>query len=281
MDTKKIIDIFNNFDISSIKDENQVKFSSLGSVTNLNYKVEINEKKYVLRVPGKNPDLINRNSEGNNEQLIQNLDISLPIIAFDKETGIKISEFYDNLYTCSSSDMLDKKFRDDAIDLLLRLHESDLIFEENFSPFEVFKKLVNTEDKFENESKAVGEDVVKKLKKIGLSSKPCHQDLYHANFVYLDNKAYLIDWEYSSQGDPLFDYADFIWQNELEDKSEIVNDIYKKIGIDDEETKIKMELFQILSMLTWGFWAKRKSPQENRGYEALDSALKKYTNKFS
>ena len=45
MDTKKIIDIFNNFDISSIKDENQVKFSSLGSVTNLNYKVEINEKK--------------------------------------------------------------------------------------------------------------------------------------------------------------------------------------------------------------------------------------------
>ena len=42
-----------------------------------------------------------------------------------------------------------------------------------------------------------------------------------------------------------------------------------------------MELFQILSMLTWGFWAKRKSPQENRGYEALDSALKKYTNKFS
>ena len=265
MDTKKIIDIFNKFDISSIKDENQVKFSSLGSVTNLNYKVEINEKKYVLRVPGKNPDLINRNSEGNNEQLIQNLDISLPIIAFDKETGIKISEFYDNLYTCSSSDMLDKKFRDDAIDLLLRLHESDLIFEENFSPFEVFKKLVNTEDKFENESKAVGEDVVKKLTKIGLSSKPCHQDLYHANFVYLDNKAYLIDWEYSSQGDPLFDYADFIWQNELEDKSEIVNDIYKKIGIDDEETKIKMELFQILSMLTWGFWAKRKSPQENRG----------------
>tara|TARA_B100000927_G_scaffold18006_1_gene13901 strand:- start:355 stop:1200 length:846 start_codon:yes stop_codon:yes gene_type:complete len=281
MDTKKIIDIFNKFDISSIKDENQVKFSSLGSVTNLNYKVEINEKKYVLRVPGKNPDLINRNSEGNNEQLIQNLDISLPIIAFDKETGIKISEFYDNLYTCSSSDMLDKKFRDDAIDLLLRLHESDLIFEENFSPFEVFKKLVNTEDKFENESKAVGEDVVKKLTKIGLSSKPCHQDLYHANFVYLDNKAYLIDWEYSSQGDPLFDYADFIWQNELEDKSEIVNDIYKKIGIDDEETKIKMELFQILSMLTWGFWAKRKSPQENRGYEALDFALKKYTNKFS
>ncbi len=281
MDTKKIIDIFNKFDISSIKDENQVKFSSLGSVTNLNYKVEINEKKYVLRVPGKNPDLINRNSEGNNEQLIENLDISLPIIAFDKETGIKISKFYDNLYTCSSSDMLDKKFRDDAIDLLLRLHESDLIFEENFSPFKVFKKLVNTEDKFENESKAVGEDVVKKLTKIGLSSKPCHQDLYHANFVYLDNKAYLIDWEYSSQGDPLFDYADFIWQNELEDKSEIVNDIYKKIGIDDEETKIKMELFQILSMLTWGFWAKRKSPQENRGYEALDSALKKYTNKFS
>ena len=64
MDTRDIVDIFNRFDISSIKDESKYKISTLGSITNLNYKVEIDNKKFVLRVPGENPDLINRISEG-------------------------------------------------------------------------------------------------------------------------------------------------------------------------------------------------------------------------
>ena len=198
-----------------------------------------------------------------------------------EETGLKISEYFEDLYTFKSTDMLDIKFRDDALNLLTILHNSELKFKENFSPLNVFKKLVKTNDKIEDEAKTVGEEIVKELNKIGLDSKPCHQDLYHANFVYFKEKAYLIDWEYSSQGDPFFDYADFIWQNELEDNTEIINDIYSKIGINNDQIKTKMELFQILSMITWGFWAKRKSPKDNRGQEALISALEKYDNNFS
>ncbi len=281
MDTRDIVDIFNRFDISSIKDESKYKISTLGSITNLNYKVEIGNKKFVLRVPGENPDLINRISEGYNEKLIQSIGISLPLIVFEEETGLKISEYFEDLYTFKSTDMLDIKFRDDALNLLTILHNSELKFKENFSPLNVFKKLVKTNDKIEDEAKTVGEEIVKELNKIGLDSKPCHQDLYHANFVYFKEKAYLIDWEYSSQGDPFFDYADFIWQNELEDNTEIINDIYSKIGINNDQIKTKMELFQILSMITWGFWAKRKSPKDNRGQEALIFALEKYDNNFS
>ena len=93
MDTRDIVDIFNRFDISSIKDESKYKISTLGSITNLNYKVEIGVKKFVLRVPGENPDLINRTSEGYNEKLIQNIGISLPLIVFEEETGLKIFVF--------------------------------------------------------------------------------------------------------------------------------------------------------------------------------------------
>ena len=70
MDTRDIVDIFNRFDISSIKDESKYKIFALESITNLNYKVEIDNKKFVLRVPGENPDLINRISEGYNLSLI-------------------------------------------------------------------------------------------------------------------------------------------------------------------------------------------------------------------
>ena len=281
MNTRDIVEIFNRLDITSITDENRFKFSSLGGITNTNLKVEIDDKKYVLRVPGDNPDLINRKSEGLNEELIQSLGISLPLIIFEEDTGIKITEFFDDLYTFNINDMLDKKHRDYALDLLITLHNSDIKFKENFSPLNVFSELVLVDDKVEYEAKTIGVEIVKNLSKIGLDSKPCHQDLYHANFVYFNEKAYLIDWEYSSQGDPLFDYADLIWQNELDQNSEVINDIYSKIGINDDRTKTKMELFQILSMITWGFWAKRKSPKENRGQDALISALEKYGNNFS
>jgi hypothetical protein len=49
----------------------------------------------------------------------------------------------------------------------------------------------------------------------------------------------------------------------------------------DERIKVKFELFQVLSMITWGFWAKRKSPQENKGEEVLLLAIKRYENNFS
>ncbi len=281
MDTRKIINIFNEFDISSTKDESKYKISKLESITNLNHKVEVDDKKYIIRIPGENPDLINRSSEGINQELVKNIGITLPIILFEKNTGIKISEFYEDLYTFTSSDLKNKEFRDDALDLLNRLHNSDLKFKENFSPLNVFKTLAKNNEKIENESKAIGEEIIKRLIEIGLESKPCHQDLYHANFVYLKEKAYLIDWEYSSQGDPIFDYADLIWQNELEEDQDSINDIYKIIDIKDEKIKVKFELFRVLSMITWGFWAKRKSPQDNKGEEVLLLAIKRYENNFS
>ena len=281
MDTRKIINIFNEFDISSTKDESKYKISKLESITNLNHKVEVDNKTYIIRIPGENPDLINRSSEGINQELVKNIGITLPIILFEKNTGIKISEFYEDLYTFTSSDLKNKEFRDDALDLLNRLHNSDLKFKENFSPLNVFKTLAKNNEKIENESKAIGEEIIKRLIEIGLESKPCHQDLYHANFVYLKEKAYLIDWEYSSEGDPIFDYADLIWQNELEEDQDSINDIYKIIDIKDEKIKVKFELFQVLSMITWGFWAKRKSPQENKGEEVLQLAIKRYENNFS
>ena len=281
MDTRKIINIFNEFDISSTKDESKYKISKLESITNLNHKVEVDNKTYIIRIPGENPDLINRSSEGINQELVKNIGITLPIILFEKNTGIKISEFYEDLYTFTSSDLKNKEFRDDALDLLNRLHNSDLKFQENFSPLNVFKTLAKNNEKIENESKAIGEEIIKRLIEIGLESKPCHQDLYHANFVYLKEKAYLIDWEYSSQGDPIFDYADLIWQNELEEDQDSINYINKIIDIKDEKIKVKFELFQVLSMITWGFWAKRKSPQENKGEEVLQLAIKRYENNFS
>lgn len=42
----------------------------------------------------------------------------------------------------------------------------------------------------------------------------CHNDLHHLNVVDDGQRAWLVDWEYGGQGDPLFDLASFVCQNE-------------------------------------------------------------------
>ena len=280
MNTRDIINIFNKYDIYTPPNKTNIKISSLGGITNTNFKVEMEEKAYVLRVPGDNPDLISREAEKYNHELIMDTEISLPFIIFDEDTGIKISEFYENLYTFTAKDMKNKKYRNDALNLLLKLHDLDLNFKNNFSPLGAYEKLALLEDRTEHEVKEIAEAVIFKLYDIGLESKPCHQDLYHANFVYKNDKTYLIDWEYSSQGDPYFDFADFIWQNELNENSEIINDIYKVIGVSNKSNEQKMKLFSILSMITWGLWAKRRAYQSSRGQETLRLAIKMYEDNF-
>ena len=63
------------------------------------------------------------------------------------------------------------------------------------------------------------------------------------------------------------------WQNEFEKKNGLKNLALSELGLIDSDQKEKFILFEILSMITWGFWAKRKSPESNRGEEALINAL--------
>ena len=154
------------------------------------------------------------------------------------------------------------------------MHDSELVFKENFSPTNVFNKLGDITDSLERDAIAVGSDVVNQLNDIGIDSKPCHQDLYCGNFVIYKDQTFLFDWEYSSMGDPYFDYADLFWQNEF-DKDVIVRQkSLSEININSSEQVNKFQLFEIMSMITWGLWARRKSYEGSKyGDDALIKAI--------
>ena len=70
-----------------------------------------------------------------------------------------------------------------------------------------------------------------------------------------NDATYLIDWEYSSMGDNYFDFADLFWQNEFDFDKNLRNEALNEIGISKEDEIYKFEIFEILSMITWGLWA--------------------------
>ena len=67
--TKEVVDIFLNSKITNISDPENYSISELGGITNNSFKVGVDDKFFVLRLPGKNPDLINRKAEKNIEQI--------------------------------------------------------------------------------------------------------------------------------------------------------------------------------------------------------------------
>ena len=269
----EVIEIFFKYDISNSKDESKYEISELDGITNTSYLVNVENDKYVLRIPGNNPDVINRSSEKQNTKKAQECGLTLPYLIFDEDTGIKISKFYD-IYTYKSSDFKNENMRKEAFKKLFDLHNSGLVFEKNFSPFNVFNEIADISNSLEKEAREVGFEIINKIKEIGINNSPCHQDLYSGNFVIYKNQTYLIDWEYSSMGDKFFDYADLFWQNEFDLDKSLRQDALKEIGIHKNDEIEKFEYFEILSMITWGLWALKRSPDDNDGKSSLLKAIK-------
>ena len=57
------------------------------------------------------------------------------------------------------------------------------VFENNFSPLNVFSEIADISNSIERDAKEVGFEIIKKIKEIGINNEPCHQDLYSGNFV--------------------------------------------------------------------------------------------------
>ena len=278
LEISKAVELFLKYGISKVNDPNKYQLTPLNGITNTSLIVEVDSKKFVLRIPGDNPDVINRESEKYNTALVQEIGMTLPYIIFDAENGIKISEYFE-MYTYKDSDFRNSDLRNNAFIELMKLHNSGLEFKHNFSPMEVFKNIADESNMLEKEAKEIGEKVILKINEIGVNKAPCHQDLFPGNFIIFKDKTYLIDWEYSSMGDNYFDYADLFWQNSFDHDTDLREQSLEELGISTNEEIEKFEYFEILSMITWGLWALKRSPNDNDGKMALNKAKEQIKNK--
>ena len=278
LEISKAVELFLKYGISKVNDPNKYQLTPLNGITNTSLIVEVDSKKFVLRIPGDNPYVINRESEKYNTALVQEIGMTLPYIIFDAENGIKISEYFE-MYTYKDSDFRNSDLRNNAFIELMKLHNSGLEFKHNFSPMEVFKNIADESNMLEKEAKEIGEKVILKINEIGVNKAPCHQDLFPGNFIIFKDKTYLIDWEYSSMGDNYFDYADLFWQNSFDHDTGLREQSLEELGISTNEEIEKFEYFEILSMITWGLWALKRSPNDNDGKMALNKAKEQIKNK--
>lgn len=248
-----------------------------GGMTNQNYLVKTTNKQYIVKFFGKGTEkLINRKDEKYNLELLKDLDLDVKNYLFDIEAGIKVNEYIESAITLDSTS-IKTKF-DKIAPILQTIHASGKELRGEFAPFEEIKKyesLIEEKIPYAN-YEAVREAVFsleKRLADLGVDRKSCHIDLVPENFIESPKgRLYLIDWEYSSMNDPMWDLAALFLESEFtRQEEEAFLSHYES-----EQTPVsreKIAIYKILQDAIWSLWTVYK---EEQGADFGDYGVSRY-----
>ena len=265
--------------ISSLlsEEEEVLSVEQLGGMTNQNYLAITTNKQYIVKFFGKGTEkLINRQDEKYNLELLKDLDLDVKNYLFDIEAGIKVNEYIESAITLDST-TIKTKF-DKIAPILQTIHASGKELRGEFAPFEEIKKyesLIEEKIPYVN-YEAVREEVFsleKRLADLGVDRKSCHIDLVPENFIESpQGRLYLIDWEYSSMNDPMWDLAALFLESEFtRQEEEAFLSHYES-----EQTPVsreKIAIYKILQDAIWSLWTVYK---EEQGADFGDYGVNRY-----
>lgn len=265
--------------ISSLlsQEEEVLSVEQLGGMTNQNYLAKTTNKQYIVKFFGKGTEkLINRQDEKYNLELLKDLDLDVKNYLFDIEAGIKVNEYIESAITLDSTS-IKTKF-DKIAPILQTIHASGKELRGEFVPFEEIKKyesLIEEKIPYAN-YEAVREEVFsleKRLADLGVDRKSCHIDLVPENFIESpQGRLYLIDWEYSSMNDPMWDLAALFLESEFtRQEEEAFLSHYES-----EQTPVsreKIAIYKILQDTIWSLWTVYK---EEQGADFGDYGVSRY-----
>lgn len=242
-------------------------------LTNHNYLLTIENKQYVVRMPRSDSEhMINRKHEYEVSKIVRDLDVKT--IYFDKESGIKISEYVDHLYefdTCPYEDKIER-----CAKLLKKLHAlPNVAFP--FDPFATLKNYqAHVKDPYYDLS--FFEAQIQKVKQFNNPHVLCHNDLVAGNILYGEKRDYLIDYEYAGSNDPLFDVISFLSENQIFDENLRERFYAAYFTHLDDATREQLYLWEVFQNVLWCYWAMMMEESRNEAiykqiakdkYEAL------------
>ena len=265
--------------ISSLlsEEEEVLSVEQLGGMTNQNYLAKTTNKQYIVKFFVKGTEkLINRQDEKYDLKLLKDLDLDVKNYLFDIEAGIKVNEYIESAITLDSRS-IKTKF-DKIAPILQTIHASGKELRGEFAPFEEIKKyesLIEEKIPYAN-YEAVREEVFsleKRLADLGVDRKSCHIDLVPENFIESpQGRLYLIDWEYSSMNDPMWDLAALFLESEFTSQEE---EAFLS-RYESEQTPVsreKIAIYKILQDAIWSLWTVYK---EEQGADFGDYGVSRY-----
>ncbi len=217
-------------------------------ITNKNYIVETENKKYFCRVPKDTTIITNKENEKEALEILKNEDYFLTPVYYD--SNLLITEFKVGAKTFISNKNLSSIV--EIANILKNFHNKNFESKYSFSPIDTFDKYFYQVEQFSIDIEKYLY-LIDDFKKYYTPDRLCHNDLVEGNFLFADKKIYLIDFEYSGMNDYYFDVASFISENNLDYQETIT---FLKSYFDKEKCDFeKLDVFLKFADLLWYTWA--------------------------
>jgi thiamine kinase-like enzyme len=219
-----------------------------GGITNRNFKVETDGRKFVLRIGGRDTELlgIDRSAEHAASTVAADLGLGPEVIAYLEPEGYLVTRYVDGEVGKVDVDRVGAALR--------RLHNGP-DFPGRFDSFRVVEAYrttarehgVGVPSAYER-GKELADQIERRRSRAPL--RPCHNDLLNANFIDDGVRLWLVDWEYAGMGDPFFDLGNFAVNHELTEESERA--LLSAYGSDDAEALVLMRFMSDFREAMWG-----------------------------
>jgi thiamine kinase-like enzyme len=195
-----------------------------GGITNRNYRVNFGGDEYVVRLPGKDTNLlgIDREAERQATKQASALGIGPRVAAMFEEPPCLVTCFIEGR-ELTSDELRDPDVLTEVAHGLRAFHDSGLELPTEFQVYDVVREYADVAksrggelpDAYAGALERAGQIV----KAVGdhpeHRASPNHNDLLAANFLGSPDGVVIVDWEYAGMGDPFFDLGNFAVNNEL------------------------------------------------------------------
>ncbi len=245
------------------KDVSLAKIEQIGGMSNKNFKVVFEGKRYVLRVPGNGSEgMVERKNEEFNAEAACCLGVNPPIRYFNHTNGIKLADYIDNAETLNAATIQRHENMRKIAKIYQLVHNSHIRLRNEFNIFHEIEKYERLMERAGARMYDGWESVRPQvmalethLNRLGVDLKPCHNDALYENFIKSpDGDIYLIDWEYSGMNDPMADFAAlFIEAGFVRENEDYILDRYFD-GVVPSNAREKILCYQILWDYLWAQW---------------------------
>ncbi len=218
-----------------------------GGITNRNFRVEVDGESYVLRIGGRDTELLGIDRYNEHEASIAASRVGIAPEVLRYQSGYLVTRFIDG--EPGRIDDVEEVAR-----MLRRFHDSTRIGGrfDSFRVVEAYRATaiehgVPVPADYEHAHKIAR--TIERLR-ADVAQKPCHNDLLAANFINDGGRLWIVDWEYAGMGDPYFDLGNFAVNNGLDEETEAR--FLTAYGADDLDGYVLMRFMSDFREAMWG-----------------------------
>lgn len=256
----------------------------LAGLTNINYLVEADGARYVLRLPGAGTgEYIDRAAESVAARSAANAGVNADLIFFDAVDGLMVTKFVDGAATMNAERFRDLRAVDRAGRVFRQLHTRAAPFASDFQLFAMiddYKRLLNEKGAALPGGYAQAEQQADSTRRVLEATArplvPSHCDPLCENFLDTGERMVLIDYEYAGNNDPMWDLGDLSVEAQFDAEQDAALLKAYFDGHPPAHEVGRMVAYKAMCDLLWTLWGVLQHVNENPAEDFWKYSLERF-----